>query len=358
MKSQPGPLWGGLFRHRPARCARCLDRPHAAYAFIAMLIVFFGLACPSLLSAQAAGVGSLRGTIVDPSGGAVPNATVQATSATGEMFKATTNGTGAYQLNNLAAGAYTVDVIVAGFAPYKKENVAVVANRPLQLDISLEIAQQKEEVTVAGETLAVSTSPSNNAGAVVLTDKELDALPDDPDELQDDLEALAGPSAGPNGGQMYIDGFTAGQLPPKSSIREIRINQNPFSAEYDKPGFGRIEIFTKPGTNAWHGQVFVNENQAVLNSRNPFASSTGDFDSTQVNGNVGGPLGKKASLFFNADYRDIANESVVSALILDPSFNQVPFSSSGSASAIAPEHRPAPGLSINEKQHLNGALSV
>jgi hypothetical protein len=326
MKSRPGPLWGRFFRRPSARYDHLAPRRCAAHAWMATLIVSLGLACPILLSAQTAGVGSLRGTIVDPSGGAVPNATVQATSATGEISKATTNATGAYQLNNLAVGAYTVDVTVAGFAPYKKENVAVVANRPLQLDISLEIAQQKEEVTVAGETLAVNTSPSNNAGAVVLTDKELDALPDDPDELQDDLEALAGPSAGPNGGQMYIDGFTAGQLPPKSSIREIRINQNPFSAEYDKPGFGRIEIFTKPGTNNWHGQVFVNENQAVLNSRNPFASSTGDFDSTQLNGNVGGPLSKKASLFFNADYRNIANESVVSADILGPTFSPTPFS--------------------------------
>ena len=61
------------------------------------------------------------------------------------------------------------------------------------------------------------------AFTIVLQGKDLDALSDDPDELQSELEALAGPSAGPNGGQIYIDGFTAGQLPPKASIREIRI---------------------------------------------------------------------------------------------------------------------------------------
>ena len=76
-------------------------------------------------------------------------------------------------------------------------------------------------------------------------DKDLEALSDDPDELSNELSALAGPSAGPNGGQIYIDGFTGGQLPPKSAIREIRINQNPFSAEFDKIGYGRIEILTK-----------------------------------------------------------------------------------------------------------------
>ena len=89
-------------------------------------------------------------------------------------------------------------------------------------------------------------------------------LSDDPDELAHELQALAGPSAGPNGGQIYVDGFTAGQLPPKSAIREIRINQNPFSAEYDKLGYGRIEIFTKPGTDKFHGQLMMNGNSSAF----------------------------------------------------------------------------------------------
>ena len=104
--------------------------------------------------------------------------------------------------------------------------------------VKLEIEEQQEKVVVSDEAPTVDVAPSNNAGAIVISGKELEALPDDPDELQSDLTALAGPSAGPNGGQFYIDGFTAGQLPPKSAIREIRINQNPFSAEYDKVGYG------------------------------------------------------------------------------------------------------------------------
>ena len=72
------------------------------------------------------------------------------------------------------------------------------------------------------------------------------------------LAALAGPSAGPNGGQFYVDGFTVEQqLPTKNSIREIRVNQNPFSAQYDKLGYGRVEVFTKPGTNELHGQFMA-----------------------------------------------------------------------------------------------------
>ena len=144
----------------------------------------------------------------------------------------------------------------------------------------------------------VDVNPTNNAGAIVISGKELEALPDDPDELQSDLEALAGPSAGPNGGQMYIDGFTAGQLPPKSSIREIRINQNPFSAEYDKLGYGRIEIFTKPGTDKYHGQFFV-PMAMIPRSTRPIPSPAAEppYYSTQFNGNIGGPLNKKALSF-------------------------------------------------------------
>ncbi len=99
------------------------------------------------------------------------------------------------------------------------------------------------------------------------------------------------------GGQIYIDGFTDGRLPPKSSIREVRINSNPLSAEYDRIGFRRIELFTKPGTDNFRGQRFFNFNDESLNSRNPFADSSAPYQSRQFGGNVSGPLSKKSSFF-------------------------------------------------------------
>ncbi len=139
--------------------------------------------------------------------------------------------------------------------------------------------------------------------------------------------ALAGPAAGPNGGQIYIDGFTTdGRLPPKESIREIRVNQSPFAAEYDRLGFGRIEIFTKPGTDKFHGQTFFEFGDAVFNSRNPFAPNKPPYQSRQFGGNVGGPLSKKASFFVDAERRSVDEVSVVSALTLDPAYNIVPLS--------------------------------
>ena len=199
------------------------------------------------------------------------------------------------------------------------DDLAVVAGQVAQFNIALDINVQQEKVNVEEETPQVDVNPANNASQIVLSGKDLEALPDDPDELQSDLEALAGPSAGPNGGQLYIDGFTAGQLPPKSSIREIRINQNPFSAEYDKLGYGRIEIFTKPGTDKFHGQFQVVGNDSGFNTRNPFLGDAeqAPYDSVIYMGNIGGPINKKASFFLDVQRRNIDEIAVVDAPALD-----------------------------------------
>lgn len=255
----------------------------------------------------------LHGTVTDPSGAAVTNATVIAVTPDGQAKNTTSNRTGAYELTGLAAGTYTLTVNAPGFAPYAQD-VQVTTGQSLQANVTLAIEVEKEKVNVVDQGTTVGTDPASNAGAIVLRGADLDALPDDPDELQTDLEALAGPSAGPNGGQIYIDGFTGGQLPPKSSIREIRINQNPFSAEYDKLGYGRIEIFTKPGTDKFHGQVSVMGNTAALNSQNPFLQGQEPpYHSMQYMGNLGGPLGKKASFFFDLQRRNIDELSVITA---------------------------------------------
>ena len=143
----------------------------------------------------------------------------------------------------------------------------------------------------------VSTEAGANSSAMVLKGSDLDALSDDPDELQNELEALAGPSAGPNGGQIYIDGFTGGQLPPKSAIREIRINQNPFSAEFDRIGYGRIEIITKPGTDVFHGRGFLMETIASPTRATPSWLQRPTITASNTTAPCSGSLNKKASFF-------------------------------------------------------------
>src|SRR6202789_3415294 len=117
----------------------------------------------------------------------------------------------------------------------------------------------------------------------------------DPDELQNELQALGAPAAGPNGGQIFIDGFEGGQIPPKSSILEIRVNQNPFSAEFDRIGYGRVEIITKAGTQKLHGMVSAFGTTSTLNTSNPLVANEPFYDFYSGFANVRGALGKKAA---------------------------------------------------------------
>jgi hypothetical protein len=254
--------------------------------------------------------------VTDPSGAVIPKATVTATAANGTSSSTTSNNLGAYEIKGLASGTYTVNAIAEGFSPFTSESVAIAGPGSQKLDIALQILVPEEKVNVEEEGTNVSTDPSNNASALILKGKDLDALSDDPDELQSELEALAGPSAGPNGGQIYIDGFTGGQLPPKASIREIRINQDPFSAEYDKLGYGRIEIFTKPGSDQYHGQFFIDGNDSAFNAVNPFASNVPPYYNLLFEGNIGGPITKKSSFFLDAQRRNINDASVITATVL------------------------------------------
>lgn len=291
---------------------------HLFQKFMLRSILFslaFILCAASAFAQQSAG--SLHGQVVDEFGGLIIGATVTAVNAGGVEKTAVTDNDGNYVVNGLAPGKYIVRVVAPGFALFENTEVEITAGQRAQLKVTLSVSIEKQEVTVASET-PVSTDPENNAGALVLRGSDLDSLPDDPDELAAALQALAGPSAGPNGGQFFIDGFTGGRLPPKESIREIRINQNPFSAEYDRLGFGRVEIFTKPGTDKLRGQLFLNFNDESLNSRNPFASNRAPFQSRQYGGNLSGPIiAKKASFFLDFERREIDDNSVVNAFILD-----------------------------------------
>src|ERR1044071_5520426 len=266
--------------------------------------------------------GSLRGQVLDELGGAIVGASVTAIDGKGVEKSVVTNDAGSYTINGLAPGKYTVRAVNAGFALSETPDVEVTAGKPLQLDITLKVAIEEQKVTVSSDTREVSTEPENNAGAVVLKGDDIEALPEDPDALAAALQALAGPSAGPNGGQIFVDGFTGGRLPPRASIREVRINANPFSAEYDRLGFGRIEILTRPGTDRYRGQVSFNFNDDALNSRNAFATTRPPIQTRQYGGNIGGPISKKkASFFVDFEKRDIDDQAVVTALVLDSSNN-------------------------------------
>jgi hypothetical protein len=295
--------------------------------------------------------GTIKGSLTDDSGAAIPGAAVSATGQ-GVTRTAETDIEGSYSLTGLPPGNYSVIANHIGFAQFGAK-LTVLSGRPVTLNMALKLETSKQEVTVQGEAVGtVSVDATQNAGQLVLRQEEIDALPDDPDDLASDLQALAGPSAGPNGGQIFIDGFTGGRLPPKESIREIRINQNPFSSEFDRVGFGRIEILTKPGTDKFRGQAFFNDSEKSFDARNPYSTIFPDFNSRQFGGNVSGAITKKSSFFIDFDRRNIADASVANGSTLDSNFNIVPFS----LSTPQPQHRTSVSPRVDYQLSTNNTL--
>jgi hypothetical protein len=296
--------------------------------------------------------GSVRGRVLDIAGAVVVGATVTLIGADNSEKTVQTDGSGEFDFTNLAAGRYTVRASAPGFSLYENREIEIAANRRTSLDIELTVALEETQVTVAAET-PINTDPEANASALVLKEQEIEALPDDEEELAAALQALAGPAAGPNGGEIFIDGFSGGKLPPRDTIREIRVNQNPFSSEYDRVGFGRIEILTKPGTDKFRGEAEFEFEDESFNSRNPFASNRAPFQVREFSANVGVPLIKKrASFFLDFELSDTDNNALINALVLDPNLNVVPFQQAVLAPSSEFEFSPRIDFQINENNTL------
>jgi hypothetical protein len=294
----------------------------------------------SAIAPSSPSMATIHGHIADQTGALIPGAKIEVMAGEKVVGQATADASGSYSVTGLTAGSYVVKATFSGFADFQSQPITVAAGQIKRVDVAMAIEVAQQSVEVSDETPTVSVEAGGNASSTVLKDKDLDALSDDPDELSNELQALAGPSAGPNGGQIYIDGFTGGQLPPKSAIREIRVNQNPFSAEFDRLGYGRVEILTKPGTDKLHGQVFVMGNDSAFNSGSPFISDVPPYYRIQYNGTVSGALTKKSSFFMSFEQRDNQDQAIYNyyPAVLDPSTGLYSISPTRASGALSNPH--------------------
>lgn len=268
----------------------------------------------------------LKGQVLDESGASLAGAEVTLTEVNGKTTQTVSSEKGDFEFSRVDFGTYTLTVYVPGFTVYESSTFSVGNTSLTPLEVRLAVAAVTEQVTVDSSS-PVSLSSENNATAIVLKEKDLESLPEDPDELASALQELAGPAAGPNGAQLFVDGFNGLRVPPKGSIREIRINSNPFSAEYDRLGFGRIEILTKPGLDKLHGETFFNFNDESLNARNAFAPFRAPLQIRRFGGNLSGAIKpKKASFFLDFERRETDENTSINATILDNNLFAVPFS--------------------------------
>jgi hypothetical protein len=277
-------------------------------------------------SAAAEQTGSIKGQVFDSLGAVVPGAQVSAIGASANVKSTTTNKQGEFAIKNLTPGKYTLRVNAPKFSLYENSEIVIQPGKEQSLHIGLSIDSIRAEVVINDGQFSTETNP----GGSVLRDKELDALPDDPEQFRAALRAIAGPGVDwdedddEDSEGVTVDGFTGGRIPPKRSIREIRINRSNYSAEYERAGSGGIEILTRPGSGNFNAQSYFNFTDYRFNSRSPFAMNRAETRSRFFGGSLSGPIQKKkSSFFFDFSRNRVDDNRVINATVLDSAFNIV-----------------------------------
>lgn len=272
---------------------------------------------PAAVAAQQAKA-ELYGTVIDETRAFMPAVPVVLEDRAGKKVTATTDANGRYRFVNLTPGVYTLTVAVEGFAAFAEE-VDLTGKTSLTFDVTLKVFIA-DQIEVTDKDARISTDPDNNLSAITLSDEKIDALPDDPDEMLEVLRQMAGATGGNDAAGIYVDGFREnGRLPPKESILRIRLNSNPFSAEFNEPGNSRIEIITRPGADTYRGSFRLNFNDESLNARNAFAPVRAPLQVRNYNFNLTGPFIKNRwGFFINFDRREEDENEVILATVLNP----------------------------------------
>ncbi|MCI0662137.1 MAG: carboxypeptidase regulatory-like domain-containing protein [Acidobacteria bacterium] len=260
---------------------------------------------------------TLRGQVVDEVGAVIQNAEIVLIDSEGKQRKTKTNNNGEFSLPNVAPGVYTLTSAFKGFQQHIENDLKIPLEKsPLVVTMTVAAVNVVEDVNA--NNTGVSTEPDQNMNATVLGEEFIQNLPDNEDDLRDFLNALVGPTASADGATILVDGFTGGRLPPREAIMQIRINSNPFSAEFSSGGSnGRIEIITRPGNDRWRGSGGWGYRNSALDARNAFAREKPDQLMNRWNFNFGGPIIKKKisfNLFTSRSTNDGSNTTVAKTL--------------------------------------------
>ncbi len=257
-----------------------------------LLVPVFALAVAAPLFAQQnASQTQLRLVVVDQTGAGIPAATVTVTPATGEPVSFVSDEHGV-AVSSLAPGTVKVQVEFPGFLPF--EAPLTLRRGAMNETVTLKIEGFKEEVVVNADSAAEA---SKSASTTTLTQEEIDALPDDPEELAEALSAMAGPG----GATFFMNGFTGGRLPNRDEIRSIRFRQNNYASDNHDAGRAQIDIVTRPST-AWGGNANVTFGGDALNARQPQQLVETPSQERNVQFGVRGPLvAGKTSFSFTAN---------------------------------------------------------
>jgi uncharacterized membrane protein YgcG len=274
------------------------------------------------LIAQTTQGSTVRGQVMDELEAIIPGAKVTLVLPGGKTRVVTANANGEFSIPNVLPGVYNFYVEMKEFKPFVITDLKVPQTEALK--VIMNVADVEIATDVVADASGVSVEPDQNLTATVLGEDFIKDLPNNEDDMLEVLQALAGPGAsasGQSGAEILVNGFRGGRLPPKEAILKITINQNPYSAEFSNPGFGRIEITTKPGNDNWRGSIGADFRNSALDARNAFALVKPDMSQQNLRFNLSGPIiKKKMSFFFSLDRRNLDGGSTTNAITPEGNF--------------------------------------
>jgi len=253
-------------------------------------------------SASAQGPGrapTIAGTVFDPSGASVPNATVTLKRAAKVLSSTKTDASGSFRFEDIPQGNYSIEVQQEGFKPSNTQ-LQIQGRALAPLTITLSLAQLVSEVSVTAGAIQVSTDTAENRDSVNADQTLLENVPVfDQDYITAMSAFLDAGSLGTNGPQLIINGVeVTSATVTASAIQQVRINQNPYSAEFARPGRGNIEIITKDATSEYHGTLNFIFRDSVMNARDPFALVRAPEQRRILEGAVSGPIAHSKTTSF------------------------------------------------------------
>lgn len=330
-----------LFSARPNALRRQIS-PFGALFALALAINFGPFAFGQTFTS------SITGSVTDPSGAAVQAAKVQLKNiGTNDVHSIATSSDGSYQINNLLPGTYQLTITTPGFQTYVRDNLVLEAQVAASVNAALQVGSTEQRMEVTGSSVLVDTETANQA--VTLDSRVLANLPNGTRNPLNFVFAVAGTTQGPagstnpngtfdqssssfglNGGRtgeasILIDGAPSTAVdwgglfvsPLQDSVQEQQIVTNTYDAQYERGGAGIVTLITKGGTNTFHGEAYDYLQNSALNANswanNKNGAARGQFKRNQFGGNFGGPMLKRANLFFFGGYEGLRQPNTESS---------------------------------------------
>jgi hypothetical protein len=269
----------------------------------------------SQVQSQSASAHFISGTVLDPSGAAIAGAQVLLLVSGKPIGEATADASGSFRFDHIPPGNYTLQLQAPGFRETRVP-VNLTGKRQASLRVNMQVAVLNESVTVAtGDSLpSVNTENASNQNANTIDRVALDRVPVfDQDYITTMSRFLDDNATGTNGVTLVVNGIEAnGPGVTPSAVQEVKINNNPYSARFSRPGRARLEIVTKSGTPAYHGSLNFMFRDSVFDATNAFAIVKPPERRQYYEGSVTGPIGhSRHTTFLVALDEDLQDQQAV-----------------------------------------------